>query len=684
MINPQNPFVKEYEYVPFDRITTENLREAIVEGLKEAEAEIEAIVSNPEPPNLYNTIVALEESGASVERASTVMYNLLSACTSDELDKLSQEMAPLLAEHANNIALNEKLFERVKCVKQWADSVDLTEENNILSEEDRRMIEGTYEGFERSGATLPEEKKARFREITMEMSTLSLKFSANNLHATNAYKLHLLNEDDLAGLPDTIRDQAAQTAREQGLEGWVFTLHGPSYGPFMTYSERRELRRQMFYASAERCTEHSEFNNFEIVRKLVNLRLEMAQLLGYSCYAEYVLQRRMAGNIESVYNLLDQLIDNYTLPAKEEWEAIIRKAKDIEGENFSMKPWDFSYYSHKLQIEKFNLDSEMLRPYLPLQQVVDGVFNLATTLYGISFRPNNDAPLYHPDVRVFDVIDSDGTPLALLFTDFHPRESKQGGAWMTSYKDQFIDENGENHIPHVSIVMNFSKATPDRPALLTLGEVGTLLHEFGHALHGMFSKVHRRNMGGTNVYWDFVELPSQFMENYLLEPAFLNTFARHYESGEQLPQDLVDRVLNARHYNVAYGCMRQVSFGLLDMAYYTLKAPLTDDIREFENQAWKRAQISERVPESCMSVQFGHIMSGGYSAGYYSYKWAEVLDADAFAAFQENGIFNRDTAGRFRQELLSKGNTREPMELYMAFRGRKPTINALLKRDGIK
>lgn len=671
-----NPFKQEHTYTPFDLITVDNIREAILQGISEAEAEINVITSNPEPPTFENTVLALEECGNMLERASTVMYNLLSACTSDELQALSQEMAPLLAEHSNNIALNAKLFERVRAVKENS--------NADLSEEDRRMLEGTYEGFERSGATLPDNLKPRFREITMQMSQLSLQFSENNLKATNAYYLHITKEEDLSGLPVTVREQAAIAAKEKGLEGWVFTLQAPSYGPFMTYAENRELRRELFYASTKRCTEHSEFNNFDIVRQLVNLRQELAQMLGYACYADYVLSRRMANNKEAVYTLLHELIDNYKQPAINEVEAIRQKARELEGPDFVVEPWDFGYFSHKLQLEKFNLDSEMLRPYLPLQQVIDGVFGLATTLYGITFKPNTECPLYHTDVRAFDVIDKDGTRLALLYTDFHPRENKQGGAWMTGYRDQYIDDNGTNHLPHVSIVMNFSKPTPERPALLTMGEVGTLLHEFGHALHGIFSHVRRRNMGGTNVYWDFVELPSQFMENFALEPEFLHTFARHYQTGEPMPQELIERMLKARHYNVAYGCMRQVSFGLLDMGYYTLTSPLMGDIRQFEDEAWREAQITKRVPESCMTVQFGHIMSGGYAAGYYSYKWAEVLDADAFSAFQEEGIFNRDTAERFRREILSRGNTREPMDNYVAFRGRKPSIKALLKRDGIR
>lgn len=676
----QNPFKEELKYTPFDRITPDNIREAIVQGIREAEAEIEAIAGNPAPPTFANTILAIEESGAMLERASTAMYNLLSACTSDELQALSQEMAPLLAEHSNNIAMNARLFQRVRQVKEQAEAGQLPE----LSEEDLRMTDGTFEGFERSGACLPDDKKARFREISMQMSQLSLQFSDNNLKATNDYQLHITDESKLSGLPDTLRKQAAATAKERGLDGWVFTLQSPSYGPFMTYAHDRELRQQMYYASILRCTEHSPYDNTETVRQLINLRQETAQLLGYPCYADYVLSRRMAGSTQAVYDLLHQLIGSYRPAALADVEAIRRQARKMEGDDFELKPWDFGYYNHKLQLEKYNLDSEMFRPYLPLQQVIDGVFGLATRLYGLTFRPNTECPLYHPDVQAFDVLEADGTPLALLYADFFPRESKQGGAWMTSYRDQWTDDQGQRRLPHVSIVMNFTKPTPDAPALLTLGEVGTLLHEFGHALHGMFSNVRRRNMGGTNVYWDFVELPSQFMENYLLEPEFLRTFARHYQTGEPLPQELIDRMDRARHYNVGYSCLRQVSFGLLDMAYYSLTSPLQGDLRQFETEACAEADVMEHAPEACTSVQFGHIMSGGYAAGYYSYKWAEVLDADAFAAFKEEGIFNKDTAARFRREILARGNTREPMALYEAFRGRKPSIEALLQRDGIR
>lgn len=676
----ENPFITEHKYTPFDLVTVENIREAILDGIKVEDEEIAAIVNNPEPPTFKNTILALEEGDERFGRACTVMSNLLSACRTDELEALSHEVSPLLAEHSNNISFNERLFARVKVVR---DEMKALGDKCPLTEEEMRMLDGTYEGFERSGVMLPPDKKTRFREISVELSDLCLKFSENNLRATNSFQLHLTNEKDLIGLTETARIQAAAAAAERGLDGWVFTLHAPSYGPFMSYSERRDLRETMYRASVRRCTEYSDYNNFEIVRRIINLRLEMTKLLGAECVADHVLARRMAGNKDNVYKLLNKLTEGYRSQAIVELEDLKRKARDLEGEDFEIQPWDYGYYGHKLQLERYDLDSEMLRPYLPLQQVIDGVFGLATRLYGITFRPNTECPLYHPDVKAFDVIDNDGTPLALLYTDFYPRNNKQSGAWMTDFRGQYIDDNGNNHIPHISIVMNFTKPTQERPALLSMGEVSTLLHEFGHALHGMFSKVHHRNMGGTNVYWDFVELPSQFMENYALEPEFLQSFAHHYQTGEPMPNELIERMVNARNYNVASGCLRQVRLGLLDMAYYTITEPLEGDIREFENRAWASAMIDERDPESCTTVTFGHIISGGYAAGYYSYKWAEVLDADAFSAFKEEGIFNTVTAERFRQEILSKGNTREPMELYKAFRGQEPTIDALLRRDGI-
>ena len=463
----------------------------------------------------------------------------------------------------------------------------------------------------------------------------------------------------------------------------MFTLDFPSYNPFMTYSTRRDLRQRMYMEKNTVACHGNGEDNREICKRLINLRREIAQLLGYKTYADYVLERRMAGNKRSVYRLLDQLIDAYKPTAIKEVERIEKYARKIEGKNFKMEPWDFGFYSHKLKLEKYNIDAEMLRPYLELNKVIDGVFGLATRLYGITFRENKDIKVYHPDVKAYEVFDNDGKYLAVFYADFYPRKGKQGGAWMTEYQGQYIDRKGVNVRPHVSVVMNFTKPTDDKPALLTLGEVETFLHEFGHSLHGMFANTRFESMSGTNVRWDFVELPSQFMENYAVEKEFLRTFAFHYETGEPLPDELIDRIVKSRNYNAAYACMRQVSFGLLDMAYYTLKEPFDEDIMEFEKKAWKRAMVTRQTEGTCMTVQFSHIMAGGYAAGYYSYKWAEVLDADAFSVFKRHGIFDRETAQRFRDCILSKGGTEHPMTLYKNFRGGEPTIKALLRRNGI-
>lgn len=675
MINQDNvflrPFSTPHSTYPFDKIKTSDLKPAILEGIREEDEEIKKIVENKDVPTFENTVVAMEKSGSLLDRVTTVMYNLLSADTNDELDALSQEMAPVLSEHSNNIMLNERLFERIKYVN---------EHEHLTDEEDKMLMEKTYTAFERSGAALDKGKKQRFREITAELSKLALKFSQNNLKETNNWVLHVEDKRDLEGLPEMQIDQAASAAAERGEKGWVFTLHAPSYVPFMTYASNRGLRKQMYMAYNTKCTKNNQNNNFKIVSDIVNLRRELAQLLGYSTYADFVLKKRMAENVGNVDKLVHELIDNYKGPAKGEVSAVEKLAKETEGEDFCIEPWDFSYYSHKLQKKLFDIDAEMLRPYFELSKVKEGVFGLATRLYGITFKENTDIPVYHPDVKAYEVFDKDGSFLAVLYADFHPRKSKQGGAWMTNYKEEW---DGTSR-PHVSIVMNLTKPTENTPSLLTLGEVETFLHEFGHALHGIFASTKYRSLSGTNVYWDFVELPSQFMENYAVEREFLLTFARHYKTGEPLPDDLIKRIVDSRNFNAAYACMRQVSFILLDMAYYTKYTEFEEDVRSFEKRAWKDAQMLPQQPDTCMSVQFGHIMSGGYAAGYYSYKWAEVLDADAFSMFKENGIFDKKTAERFRNCILSKGGTRPPMELYEDFRGHKPTIDALLERNGIK
>ena len=658
------------------------LRPLIIKGMKDESAEVQRIINNTDAPNFDNTIVALSNSGELLERATTIMYNLLSAETDDELDELANEMAPQLSEHSNNIMLDAQLFKRVKTVYE--------NEREQLEGEDRMLLDKTYEGFERSGATLDDEDKATFRNITSELSACTLKFSQNLLKETNNFELHITDEADLQGLPDMHRQAAQHEAQTRGKDGWVFTLHAPSYGPFMMYAGNRALREKMYRAYNSRCTHNNELNNFEVVKRIVNLRRQVAQLLGYNNYADYALRRRMAQNADRVYDLLNSLIDSYLPKAQHEVAEVEQKARQTEGADFKLQPWDFAYYSQKLKQELYDYDPDMLRPYFELSQVQKGVLGLATRLYGITFKENKHMPVYQKDVVAYDVFDKDGSYLALLLVDFFPRESKKGGAWMTNYREEHCDAptptpvTTQNSLrPVVSVTTNFTKPTAHTPALLTLGEVETFLHEFGHALHGIFAMTHYAALSGTNVFWDFVELPSQFMENYATEPEFLATFARHYQTGEPLPQSYIDHIRKCRNFQAAYACMRQVSFGLLDMAYYTLSQPFEQDVKVFEDEAWKRVQLLPAIATSCMTVQFSHIMAGGYAAGYYSYKWAEVLDADAFALFKQKGIFNPEVAESFRSNVLSKGGTDDPMTLYTRFRGQAPTIDALLQRDGI-
>lgn len=690
-----NPFFLPYntphDTAPFDRIRMEDYEEAMLEGIRRDDEQIEKIINNPDKPTFDNTIVTVDDEKDDkgyydlLSRVSTVFFNLLSAETNDEMDALAQKMSPILTKHANDIRLNEKLFERIKYVHQH---------HRKLTPEEKMLLDNCYDGFVRSGALLDAAGKERLRQLTEEASMLGLQFSQNLLKENKAFTLHITDEAQLDGLPDTAREAAALAAKEQEMDGWVFTLDFPSYSPFMTYSTQRELRRQLYMAKNTECIHDNTENNLEICKRLINLRREMAQLLGHKTYADYVLKHRMAGNVRNVYKLLNDLIKAYKPTAKKEVAAIEKMARKLEGKSFKLEPWDFSYYSHKLQLEKYNIDAEMLRPYFELSKVIDGVFGLANRLYGITFKENKDIPVYHSDVKAYEVFDEDGSFLAVFYADFHPRKGKQGGAWMTEYQGQWMErkdvkkpfgpENSKNVRPHVSVVMNLTKPTEEKPALLTLGEVETFLHEFGHSLHGMFANTRFESLSGTNVWWDFVELPSQFMENFAIEKEFLRTFAFHYKTGEPLPDELIDRIVKSRNYNVAYACMRQVSFGLLDMAYYTKKDEFTDDIIPFEKKAWEKAMILPQLPDTCMTVQFSHIMAGGYAAGYYSYKWAEVLDADAFAVFKKHGIFNKETALRFRENILSKGGTENPMTLYKRFKGGEPTIDALLKRNGIK
>ena len=690
----KNPFFFPYntphDVAPFDRIRLEDYEEAFMEGIRREDEQIDKIINDPRKPTFDNTIISIddEKDGEGyydlLGRVSSVFFNLLSAETNDDMDALAQKLSPVLTKHANDIRLNEKLFERIRYVHRH---------HRKLTPEEKMLLDKCYDGFVRSGALLDAAGKERLRQLTEEASMLGLQFSQNLLKENKAFTLHITDESQLDGLPETAREAAALTAKEMDKEGWVFTLDFPSYSPFMTYSTQRELRRQMYMAKNTECIHDNSENNLEICKRLINIRRELAQLLGHKTYADYVLKHRMAGNVRNVYKLLNDLIAAYKPTAIKEVKEIEKMfQKDMKKSLTShlspltsdFQPWDFGFYSHKLQLQKYNLDAEMLRPYFELSKVIKGVFGLANRLYGITFKENKDIPVYHPDVKAYEVFDKDGSFLAVFYADFHPRKGKQGGAWMTEYQGQWIDRKGENVRPQVSVVMNLTKPTEEKPALLTLGEVETFLHEFGHSLHGMFANTRFESLSGTNVWWDFVELPSQFMENFAIEKEFLRTFAFHYQTGEPIPDELINRIIKSRNYNVAYACLRQVSFGLLDMAYYTKKDAFTDDIIPFEKKAWEKAMVTEQLPDTCMTVQFSHIMAGGYAAGYYSYKWAEVLDADAFAVFKKEGIFNPATAQRFRDCILSKGGTENPMVLYKRFKGGEPTIDALLKRNGIK
>ena len=720
MSEHKNPFFEDYgtphDTVPFDRIRLEDFEEAFLEGIRRDNEQIEKTINNPEKPTFDNTIINTEEDEGYYDllsRVSTVFSNLLSAETNDEMDALAQKMQPILTQHANDVRLNPKLFERIKYVHLH---------HRRLTPEEKMLLDNCYEGFVRSGALLDDAGKEKLRQLTEEASMLTLQFSQNLLKENKAYQLVITDEAQLDGLPETAREAAALAWKERREErgerreeserkeerGWLFTLDMPSYSPFMTYSTQRELRKQMYMARNTMCTHDNSENNLEICKRLINLRREIAQLLGYKTYADYILKRRMASNSRNVYKLLNDLIDAYKPTAIQEREALLKMRNEKEGRRNEergtrkeerLMPWDTAYYAHKLQMKKYNLDQEMLRPYFQLDKVIEGVFGLANKLYGITFKENKDIPVYHPDVKAYEVFDKDGSYLAVFYADFYPRKGKQGGAWMTEYQGQHMEikderlkiknerlkiKDDKNIRPHVSVVMNLTKPTEDKPALLTLGEVETFLHEFGHSLHGMFANTRFESLSGTNVWWDFVELPSQFMENYAIEKDFLRTFAFHYQTGEPLPDELIQRIVKSRNFMAATACLRQVSFGLLDMAYYTQKEAFTDDIIPFEKQAWKKAILGEQLEDTCMTVQFSHIMAGGYAAGYYSYKWAEVLDADAFSVFKRHGIFDQKTAQRFRDEILSKGGTEHPMTLYKRFRGCEPTIEALLKRNGIK
>ncbi len=679
MAQAENPFYKQFETVhgtpPFNEIKVEDYEPAIDRGIKLGLEEIDAICKNRAYPDFENTIVALENSGKDLDRVLNVFYPLMSALSDNEMMEISMRVTPKLSDYSTSISLNQALWNRIKQVYDNRDKFRLSVEDSMLLKE-------TYDNFARNGALLEGTDRDKYRRLNAELSELTTLFGQNVLKELNTYEIWL-GKEDLSGLPDGIVEAAALAAKEKGRDGeYLFTLAQPTYMAFMKYSDRGDLREKMYRLYMGR-NQSGEYSNVDILKQIADKRRQMANLLGYDTYADYALVHTMAEKPENVYRLLNQLRDAYKPAQEKEFSEIEAFASDLKGEPVKLNPWDYSYYANKLKMAKYDYDEEALRPYFELNNVIQGVFGLATKLYGLTFVENKDIAVYHPDVKAFDVKDKDGSYLGVIYTDFFPRESKRPGAWMTEFKPQWIAGDGENSRPHVSIVMNFTKPTDTKPSLLTPYEVETFLHEFGHALHGLLSNTKYASLSGTNVYRDFVELPSQFNENYLTQKEFLDGFARHYQTDEAIPQELVDKIISSSQFGAAYACLRQLNFGLVDMAWHSITSPV-DDAAKFEIEAGKSVEMFPAVDGTMMSPQFSHIFSGGYAAGYYSYKWAEVLDADAFAKFLENGIFDAKSADEFRTNVLMKGGTEHPAELYKRFRGQEPSIDALLKRDGIQ
>lgn len=674
MANPLlEKFETPFESAPFSKIKIEDYKPAFIQAIEEAKAEIDAITANPEAPTFANTIEAMELSGEKLGRISSIFFNLNSAETNDEIQEIAQEVSPLLSEFGNDIRLNQNLFERIKVVYNQKDSLNLTDEQAYL-------LEKKYKGFSRNGANLNEEDKNKLREIDKQLAMLSLQFGQNVLAETNAYELIITDENDLKGLPQYAIDQAKADAEQKNHEGWLITLQAPSYIPFMQYAENRELREKLFRANGVKAYQNNEFNNEENVKNIVKLRHERAKILGYKTHADYVLEERMAKTPTTVLDFLNDLLTKAKPFAEKEIEELTAFAKETDGIE-TLQRWDHAYYAEKLKQKKFSLSDEELKPYFQLENVIQGAFDVATKLYGITFKEIHKIDKYNDEVTTYEVLDKNGAFLSLLYADFFPRARKRPGAWMTSYREA-SNVNGNTKRPHISIVCNFTKPTKDTPSLLTFQEVTTLFHEFGHALHGMLPNTTYESLSGTNVYWDFVELPSQFYENFCYEPEALKLFAKHYQTGEIIPQELIEKVKASSSFMEGYQTVRQLSFGLLDMAYHANDLAEINDLQQFEKETFKRTELYPEIDKNMMSTSFSHIFQGGYSSGYYSYKWAEVLDADAFAFFQETGIFNQETAQKF-YKLLSSGGTVEPMKLYEEFRGHKPTADALLKRAGL-
>ncbi len=663
--------------IPFPEIKSEHFMPALEAAIEQAKAEIEHIKTNKAVPDFANTIEALEYAGELVGRVSTVFFNLHSAETNDELQQIARDFSPRITEFHNDILLDEAIFGKVKQVYDRKSELSLNTEQEML-------LTKTYKGFARNGANLDEKGKEKLREISKRKSMLAVEFGDHVLAETNAFELVIENENDLSGLPEGIIEMAAQAASEKGKEGqWVFTLDYPSYIPFMTYADNRELREKMYRAFTSKAFKGNENDNQEIVKEIARLRFEKAQLLGYETHAHFVLEERMAKSPQTVEEFLAELLEKARPVANVQLNELTTYAK----EKFGLDPddfqrWDFAYYSEKLKMERFAIDDELLKPYFQLEKVIDGIFEVANRLYGISFKPNAEIPVYHPDVKAYEVLDADGSHLSVFYADFFPRKGKRAGAWMTSFRSQYWKE-GEEIRPHVSIVCNFTKPTASKPSLLTLDEVLTFFHEFGHALHGMLAKGTYGSLTGTSVYWDFVELPSQIFENWVYEKECLDLFARHYQTGEAIPQEYIEKIKASSIFMEGYQTLRQISFGLLDMAWHGEAGVHVTDVGQFEREAMEETELFPPVKGSNMSCAFSHIFQGGYAAGYYSYKWAEVLDADAFEAFKEKGIFDKETAGKFREHILSAGGREHPMTLYKRFRGKEPRPDALLRRAGL-
>ncbi|MBQ6080380.1 MAG: M3 family metallopeptidase [Muribaculaceae bacterium] len=669
------PFKTTGGAVPFDRITKADYEPAILQGIKEQDAEVNAIADNKDEATFENTIVALDRCGSMLNRVLGVFYPMLSCNADDELLAISEKMAPLLSGHFNSITLNERLWQRVKHVHDSFDS----DKHDV---EDRMLMRETYDRFLRSGANLQGEERDRYRQLTKWLTELTLKFDQNALKETPRYELWL-TADDLDGLPESVLDAAKQAAKDKDRgDEWLVTLDAPSYIPFMKYSTRRDLREKLYKMYNRQCTS-GDYCNLDVLREIANTRLEIAQLMGCNTFADYKLQHTMAQTPANVYDMLNRLREAYLPVERREMQRLEDFASNIEGHPVSIMPWDYAYYSNKEKDSMFEINDELLRPYFELGQVTKGVFGFASRMYGLRFTPNHDAQVFHPEVEVYDVTDEDGRPVGMLYVDFFPRATKQSGAWMTSFREQYIDENGNDVRPLVTLTMNFTRPTDSKPSLLTVREVETFMHEFGHALHELLSRCKYQTLSGTNVYRDFVEVPSQFNENYVYEREFLDSFARHYQTGEPVPQSLIDKLIASSQYGAAYACVRQLGFGYIDMAWHSITEPYEGDDFSFEHDAMSSVRVFEPVEGCIMSPQFTHIFSGGYAAGYYGYKWAEVIECDAFEKFRQEGIFNRDTARSWVENVLSRGGTEAPMTLYKRFRGSDPGIEAMMRRDGI-